>query len=241
MRHVFGPEGAVGGRAHALPLVHERRRHGARADGHDAEAALAHLEHQALGEAQHRVLRCTVRRATLDAVLPRERGDVHDSAGARVQHGLEERPRDEVERADVHPHRRVPVLERELHEGPEPPDPGVVHEHLRHAPFPGHERGERLHAGGIGHVARHADAVDALRLQVAYCGVYIGFGARADSDSRPRPPQCLCRCAPDPLGCAGHDGERAGKIHRGTNIRHPCLVRGGNPAALSLGVRRSRP
>src|SRR5205823_12645589 len=61
--------------------------------------------------------RCTVRRAPLDAVLPRERGDVHDGAGARVQHGLEERPRDEVERADVHPHRRVPVLERELHEG----------------------------------------------------------------------------------------------------------------------------
>src|SRR2546429_237544 len=184
---------------------------------------------------KHAVLGCTVRRAPLDAVLPRERGDVHDGAGARVQHGLEERPRDEVERADVHPHRRVPVLERELHEGPEPPDPGVVPEHLRHAPLPVHPRGERLHAGGIGHVARHADAVDALRLQVAYCGVYIGFGARADSDSRPLPPQCLCRGAPDSLGCAGHDGERGGKIHRGTNIRHPCPGGAGTPRGSHLG------
>src|SRR2546427_5200786 len=60
---------------------------------------------RSLGEAEHGVLGRTVRRPTLDAVLPRERRDVHDRAGPNVQHALQERAGNEIQGAHVHAHR----------------------------------------------------------------------------------------------------------------------------------------
>ena len=227
MRHVVGredttPVGTV------LPETGVDR---AGTDRHDPHVVPPHLKHERLREPQHGVLRRTVGGAALDTVLAGERGDVDDSATARVHHGLEEGPGDEIQGAHVHADGLVPVLERQIHEGLEAADSGIVHEDARGASL-AHERRERVHAGRVGDVARHAERVDPRRREVAHRRVHVRLRAGADGDAGPGAPQGERRGTTDPRGRAGHDGERAGNVHIRSKYTAPRSAGRGEPCGV---------
>ena len=228
MRHVVGGEdpGAIGT---ALPEAGVDR---AGADRHDSYVVAPYLQHQGLREPEHGVLRRAVGGAALDAVLARERGDIDDGAAARVHHVREKGAGDEIQGAHVHAYRLVPVLERQVREGLEAADSGIVHEDARGAALTGHEGRERVHAGRVGHVARHAEGVDSRGLQVVHRGVHVRLRAGADGDPGARAAQGERRGATDPFGRAGHDRERARNVHIRSKYTGPGLARRGNHATF---------
>ena len=235
MRHIVGGEDARPvGTAFPEPGVDR-----AGADRHDPHVVAPHLQHQRLGEPQHRVLRRAVGGAALDAVLAGERSDVDNGATARVHHAFQERSSDEIQGAHVHAHGRVPVLERQLGDGLEAAYSGIVDEHARSSSLASHEGRERVHAGRVGHVARHAEGVDPRRLQLAHGGVHVRLRAGADGDPRPGPAQGQGRGATDPFGRTGHDRERARNVHIRSKYTGLGPDRRGNHAAFSKHMKEA--
>ena len=234
MRHVIGGEDSSPvGTTLSEPGVDR-----AGADRHDPHAVSPHLQHERLREPEHRVLRRAVGGAALDAVLARERRDIDDGAAACVHHSLEEGSGDEIQRAHVHAHGRVPVLERQLGEGLEPPDSSIVHDDAGGASFPAHEGRERVHPGRVGDVARHSECVDPGRLEVTHRSVHVRLRAGADGYTGPRAAQGECRGATDPCGRTGHDRERARNVHIRSKYTAPGATRRGNHVAFSNIWRR---
>src|SRR2546422_6195355 len=126
----------------------------------------------------------------------------------------EERPRHEIERPHVHPHRLVPLLQRQLLERLEAADAGVVDEDVRGAALPGHEGGERVDARRVRHVAPHPDGVDAGPVPVPERSADGGVRTCADRELGSRLAQRDADGAPDPLRRSGYNGQRPRELHR---------------------------
>ncbi|MDY7104812.1 MAG: PQQ-binding-like beta-propeller repeat protein [Actinomycetota bacterium] len=217
-RRVVGQRGRRGPLGEVALAVEDRRAHEARAQARhaDGRAGRLQLAEQALAHPDHGPLRRAVGAET--GHDPGHRRRVHDVALVLLLEQRQERahPVDHTPQVDVdHP---LPGLERV----PEPADTGVVAHHVHGAEPADGLVAQPLDRGGVAHVGRHGQRLDARRLDGLRRRLEVGHLHVGEHDVHPGPGEALGERPAHPRARPRHDG---GLPHELVHLLLPPVLR----------------